>query len=244
MRRTILFIILTAALLTNAGRVSYAIQNSQVKPNQFLQIKSVSLHKTQVVAGSTESEITGTVTSNFIAPQNSRVNLSVSPLLVEAGMLAFPEPGEITIPQGSSQASFKIKTISNPAYASPTQCTVTAKMGDSSKEATFNVEQVKINSMGVLPAAGIGPFTANGTVTLNATPSPAKTVTLTSSDPSVLRFGSVGSAQNSMSLTFNNGALKTFPVFVSPVSRTTTVTVTAALGVQTLSRQITVRATL
>src|SRR5262245_41358831 len=150
MRKTILFIILMAALLAIAGRDSHAVQNSQVRPNQFLQIRSVSLHKTQVVAGSTESDVTGTVTLNFIAPRNSTVNLSGATLLVEAGVLAFPEPGEVSVPQGSSQANFKIKTIPNPAYASPTQCTVTAKMGDSVKTATFAVEQLKIASLAVL----------------------------------------------------------------------------------------------
>jgi len=96
-------------------------------------------------------------------------------------------------------------------------------------------------SFNIVPAAGIGPFTATGTIALNARPAANKTVTLTSSN-SMVRFGTIGNAQSNASVTFTSASsLRTVQVVASAVTQPTTVTITAKLGAQTLTRQITVR---
>jgi len=171
------------------------------------------------------------------------VQFSVSPFHAEAGALALPEVSSVTIPQGRTSATVRIRTVPNPIYPPPTVCTLTARLGGSTRTINFTVDQLQIRSMIVLPATGFGGFTATGTLTLNAAPAAGTTDALTSDHPDVVRFGTIGSAQSSASLSFNanSGAITNFPVVVGSVPQSTTATIKATLFKQEKTTQISVK---
>lgn len=228
--------------------VGAAAQSPQIKPRPVPDLKlrwlhSVTLDKTTTVGSSAGGDITGTVHLLRAAVGSLAINLSLEgAFLDEAGILVARLPvSTITIPAGSDRATFRIQTLSSPNTTAAITCTVRARYGDENVSASFIVEPLRIASLNILPAAGFGPFTANGTVALNARPVANQTVTLTSSNAAV-RFGTAGNAQASASLTFTSaGNQRTFQVIASSVSQPVTVTITARLGAQTLTRQITVR---
>jgi hypothetical protein len=244
---TIAVLVASLISLHSHNTAAAMLQAPQIKPTPRPELKirwlsSVTLNKTTTVGGSVDGDITATVVLLRSAISNLTVNLSLEgALLDEAGILVATAPTSVTIPAGSDRATFRIRTFSSPNTLAALTATVRARYGDERVSANFTVEPLKLASFNILPAGGIGPFTANGTMALNARPAENKTVLLTSSNP-VVRFGTVGNAQTSSSVTFTSATpLRTFQVVTGSVSQPTTVTITARLGAQTLTRQITVR---
>jgi hypothetical protein len=238
------FVGVTSVFAADINQPKPKLDLDQLKLKSFLQLKSLNVDKSQVVAGSSASVVTATVSLSFVAPPSgAAVRFSVAPNLQGAGALASPEVASVTIPQGHTSASVQIRTFPNPAYASSTLCTLTASYGGSSKTVTFTVERLRIASMVVLPATGFGGFTATGTLTLSAVPAPGTTIALTSDHPDVVRFGTIGNAQNSGNLAFDgkSGAIKTFTVVVSSVPKPTTAAIRATLYKQEVVSQISVK---
>ncbi len=225
-------------------------QSPQIKPTpsqlKLLWLSGVTLNKTTTIAGSVDGDIIGTVRLLRPAFQGGiTVDLSLDGLFhVEAGIPVSLESNRVTIPSGQESANFRIRTVTLSSYNYPLQYTAVAKYSDETKTANFTLEALTIAPPTIVPPAGFGPFTAGGTLTLNARPAAGRTVALTSSNPNVVRFGSVGNAQNSVSLSFTSAdRTKNFSIVASPVSQNTTVTVTATMNGQVVSRQVTVRAT-
>jgi hypothetical protein len=232
----------------HSHRTAAATPQPQIKPTPKPELtlrwlSTVTLNKTTTVGGSVDGDITGTV--HLLRPALSDLTITLSTegcLLDEAGILVATLPlTVITIPAGSDRATFRIQTLSSPNTPSAITCTVRAHYGDEHVAANFTVEPLRTISFDIVPGAGIGPFTATGTIALNARPAANKTVTLTRSN-SIVRFGTIGNAQPDASVTFTStSSQRTVSVVASAVTQPTTVTITAKLGAQTLIRQITVR---
>jgi hypothetical protein len=247
MKRTTLVSTIITTLFLSFG-LSYG-QAPQIKPKpielKLRWLQSLTLNKAHTIGGSVDGDITATVKLLRPAINNIQVTLFLdgaapneAGVQVADGALA---PMSVTIPARSEQATFRIHTFTSARLTATRACTIRARYGEESVLATFKVEPLQMASLNILPAAGFGPFTANGTVTLNARPASNQTVTLTSSN-SAVGFGSFGNIQPSHNVTFTSASsTRTFQVFASSVSQPTTVTITARLGGQTLTRQITVR---
>jgi len=185
-------------------------QSPQIKPTPRPELKlrwlsGVTLNKTTTIAGSVDGDIIGTVRLLRPALQGGiTVDLSLDgPFYAEVGIPVSLESNRVTIPSGQEGANFRIRTVTLFGFSSyPSPYTAVAKCGDETKTANFTLEALTIASPSIVPPAGFGPFTASGTLTLNARPAAGRTVTLTSSNPNVVRFGSIGNAQNSISLSF------------------------------------------
>jgi hypothetical protein len=253
MKRTTCITIALVALAVIAASIhshntAAATRQPQIRPTPRPEltlrwVSAVTLNKTTTVGGSVNGDITGTVHLLRSAVSNLTITLSTEGcLLDEAGILVATLPSTvITIPAGRDRATFRIQTLSSPNTLSAITCTVKARYGDEQAAANFTVEPLRMASFTIVPVAGIGPFTATGTIALNARPAANKTVTLTSSNP-IVRFGTIGNAQANASVTFTSaGSQRTVQVVASAVTQPTTVTITATLGAQTLTRQITVR---
>ncbi len=224
------------------------VPQSQVKPTlrpklTLRWLSGVTLNKTITVGGSVNGDITGTIRLMRSAVSNLTITLSTEGcLLDEAGILVATLPSSvITIPAGSDRATFRIQTFSSPNTLNPITCTVRAHYGEEHVGADFTVEPLRMTSFTIVPAAGIGPFTATAAIALNARPAVNKTVTLTSSN-SVVGFGTIGNVQPTASVPFTSASnQRTAQVVASTVTQPTTVTITATLGAQTQTLQIAVR---
>ncbi len=243
---TVVALIAVAISIPSRNTATAATLQPQIKskPGPELKLRwlsGVTLNKLTTVGGSVDGDITGTVHLMRAALSNLTISLVLEGhIFPEAGALANLPVSVITISAGRDRATFRIRTFSLQGF-SGTTCTVRARYDDESVSANFTVDSLRMVSCNILPTAGFGPFTANGTITLNAPPAANQTVTLTSNNP-VVRFGTVGNAQTSTSVTFTStNNLRTFQVVASAVSQPTTVTITARLGAQTLTRQIIVR---
>ena len=243
MKRTALSIITLALLIGSSfiqAQKAHAISAANIAGLQdgFRgPIRTVTLTQTSVVGG---AAFTGTVALSDPAPKGGlsvTLNLTLDP----AGGNAASVPSSVNVPVGDRSASFPITTF---AVQVNTQVRIRAAASSGiPRFATFTVQPLQVASLVVVPAAGFGPFQAQGTVTLNApTPSNA-VVTLTSSNPSVVRFGTTGSGQDSIGLLFqNNQAFRTFQIAAGSVSQITTVTINATLkNGNTVTRAVTVR---
>ncbi len=237
-----------AANAAQTFRTAGSPQSPQIKPTpkalKMLWLSGVTLNKTTTIGGAVDGDIIGTVRLLRPAVGNGvTVDLSLHGLFhVEAGIPVSLESSSVTIPSGKDSANFRIRSFTLSSYNYPLQYGVQAKYSDEIKGADFTLEALSLVAMTVVPPAGIGPFAANGTVKLNARPAAGRTVTLTSSNPNVVRFGSIGSAQNSVTLNFSsNESVKTFPVVASPVTLNTAVTITATMNGRTVAQQVTVR---
>jgi hypothetical protein len=241
---------LAVIILTLGVTAAAAQPKPQVKlppgPKALPWLGSVTLNKTTTTMGAVGGGITGTVRLLRPAIQGG-VIVSLSPCFVaiaggEGGAVtATLTPTSLTIPNGQDSATFQIRGAG--AVSGSAACHVTATHGDETKTASFTIETLKVASMTVLPPAGLGPFTAAGTVTLSARPIENTMVTLTSSNPLVVRFGTIGNAQDTATRTFtsSNNNPQTFSLVASSVTSPVTVTIAARLGGQTVTHQVTVR---
>jgi hypothetical protein len=128
-------------------------------------LQSLTINPSSVVGGSTAM---GTVTLNGPAPagglqvQLSSGNTSVATV-----------PVSVTVPAGQTRASFSITTR---PVASQTQVTITARLGNFSRQVTLTVLPPSIQSLSISPSTVRGGSNATGIVTLNAPAPPGGAV--------------------------------------------------------------------
>jgi hypothetical protein len=148
-------------------------------------------------------------------------------------------PAGVEVPAGKTDATFSITTFS---VTSERHITIEASAGGVTRTASFTIEPLQVESLTIVPAVGFGPFEAQGTVGLNVLAPADTSVRLTSSNPEVVRFGTVGNAQADRTVLFHrNESSKPFSLVASAVPQNTTVTVSATLNGKTVSRSVTVR---
>lgn len=82
--------------------------------------------------------------------------------------------GSVTIPEGSSSATF---TVNTSAVTSDVVATLTARLGNSSKDANLSIMRTGVKEISVSPSSIMLGQTATGTVTLTG-PAPAGTTTV------------------------------------------------------------------
>ncbi len=137
-------------------------------------LASVSLNPASVVGGSSTA---GTVTLNGPAPANG-----ITVTLSSANTAVATVPASVTVPSGSTTATFAVSTKS---VSSVTPVVISGSVTGGAQAATLTVSPL-LGSLTVNPAVVIGGTASTGTVTLNApAPTGGSVVTLTSSAPGV-----------------------------------------------------------
>jgi uncharacterized protein (TIGR03790 family) len=169
---------------------------------------------------------TGTVGLNVIAPAGGTV-VSLSSSL--AGVTV---PATVTVPAGSSSASFSIATSIGASGAA----TITASLLGATKTATLNMTGAVLSTFTIAPSAVTGTETAMGTVTLTgAAPSGGVAVTLSSNRAEAVVPASVtvpagASSANFTISTASVGAIVSADITATAgVSRTTRLTIQPVL---------------
>jgi len=128
-------------------------------------LQSLTINPSSVVGGSTAM---GTVTLNGPAPAGGlQVQLSSNNPNVAS------VPASVTVPAGQRTASFRVDTR---VVASQTQVMITARLGNSSRQATLTVVPPSIQSLSISPSTVRGGSNATGIVTLNAPAPPGGAV--------------------------------------------------------------------
>ena len=189
----------------------YVIANFTIAPNS--------------VVGGNSSE--GTVHLSCPAPAGGLiVQLSSS------NTNAATVPASVTVAAGQRTATF---TITTRPVASQTQATITARLGNSSRQATLTVNPPTLESLTLNPSTVVGGNSSTGTVSLNA-PAPAggAVVRLSSSNTNV--------ATVPTSVTIPAGQTRaTFTIRTNrPSSSGTRVTITATYNSTSRSARLTV----
>jgi hypothetical protein len=240
-----LFAVLVCAIgaqTMKAGSTSHltAFQGQLIPIQPGYQLRFLALSKESVIGG---TPLSGRVGLTFLAPKGgTRVRLSLSPDSILPEDLANPIvqlPATVQVPEREAQASFPIITF--PVLAQR-HITVEASAGGVTKTASFTIDLVRVDSLVIVPPAALGPFQAQGTVRLNVPAAADTNVRLTSSNPEVVRFGTVGQAQAEVTLSFHqNDISKSFPLVASTVPQNTAVTISASLNGTVVSRTVTVR---
>jgi hypothetical protein len=128
-------------------------------------LESLTLDPNTVVGGNPS---TGRVALNAPAPAGGlQVQLSSNNPNVAS------VPPSVTVPAGQTRASFSITTR---PVASQTQAMITARLGNSSRQATLTVVPPSIQSLSISPSTVRGGSNATGIVTLNAPAPPGGAV--------------------------------------------------------------------
>jgi uncharacterized repeat protein (TIGR03803 family) len=189
-------------------------------------LTSLTLNPAQVTGGAPS---TGTVTLSAPAPSGG-----VSLLLTSSSPALASVPGSVTVPAGSTSVTFQVTTVT---VTSTATATITGSYGGQSRSATLTVVPsagVKLSSLTLSPTLVRGGVNSTGTVRLTAAaPTGGAVVTLRSSNPGV--------ASVPASVTVPAGlSSATFTVRTARVSKTTTVTISAAYGGVTKTALLTV----
>jgi len=175
-------------------------------------ISSLSLSPDSVRDGASSQ---GTVSLAFADPSPTTVQVFSSDTSVAT------VPATVTVPAGATSATFPVATN---AAAPPSNVTITAWTGNTPRSANLQVNAATpagptLTAVSVTPSALNGGSPATGTITFSAT-TDGRVVQLSSSNPAVVQVPSEE--------VVNGGQAKGFfPVTTSPVSTTTTVTITA-----------------
>ena len=176
-------------------------------------LSALSLNPTSVVGGTNS---TGTVTLTGRAPTGG-----VSVALQSSNTTVATVPATVTVSAGSTSATFVITTY---AIASNNSVTIAGTLG-ASQTATLAVNAATLSSITRSPTSVVGGNNSTGTVTLNgAAPIGGATVTLQSSNTAAAKVpASVTIAAGSTSTTFT--------ITTSPVTSSTSVTISGTYGV-------------
>jgi hypothetical protein len=175
-------------------------------------ISSLSLAPDSVRDGASSQ---GTVTLAFADPAPTTVQVFSSDPSVAT------VPATVTVPAGATSATF---TVSTNAAAPPSNVTITAWTGNTPRSANLQVNAAtpagpSLTAVSVTPSTLTGGSPATGTITFSAT-TDGRVVQLSSSNPAVVQVPSEEVVNGGQSKGF-------FPVTTSPVSASTTVTITA-----------------
>jgi len=141
-------------------------------------------------------------------------------------------PASVTVPAGSSTASF---LVTAPAVTASRSGTVTASYGGTSKSAGLTVRPVGVASLALSPNPVVGPGTVTGTVILECPAAPGDiAVTLSSTSTAV-------ASPAAPSLMIPAGSTQgTFPVSTADVSAQSFATIKAAANGVSKSVKLTV----
>ena len=186
-------------------------------------LERITLEPNPVVGGNPS---TGTLTISAPAPAGGlQVQLSSNNPNVAS------VPASVTVPAGQRTASFRVDTR---VVASQTQVMITARLGNSSRQATLTVNPPALESLTLDPNTVVGGNPSTGRVALNA-PAPAGglQVQLSSNNPNVSSVPAsvtVPAGQRSATFTVNTQA----------VASQTQVTITATLNGRSRSATLTV----
>lgn len=175
------------------------------------------------VVGGTNA--TGSVTLSGPAPSGGML------VLLADNSEATTLPASVTVPAGSSSASFPVTTS---AVTASTTSTVTATGGEVSKTANLTVTPPVLSSLSLRPTTVYGRSTSTGTVTLSG-PAPADGVVVVVSDNST-------AASVPASVTVPAGSRSaTFTITTTSVYRSTKVTISAVYAGVTKTATLTIR---
>ena len=166
----------------------------------------------------------GTITLLAPAPANGAV------VSLHSSNSAASVPASITVPAGSTSASF---TITTSAVSSAVSGKITATYGAAVKTTNLKVEPIGVSSLTLTPSTVVGGNSVSGKVTLAAPAAPGSiTVSLSSNTPSVAN-------PTAASLTIPAGSQTgTFTVKTNSVSATTLVTIKATANGITKSKTL------
>jgi len=186
-------------------------------------LSSITFSPSSVVGGNSGQ---GIVTLNGKAPSGG-IAVSLASSNVPKGV-SFP--ASVTIPAGSSSAAFQVTTK---AVKSAESLTLNASFGGKTASATLAIQPATLQSVSVKPASFFGGQSALGTVTMTGNVATPLTIKLSSSSSIVMVPSSVTISANE---NFAN-----FAVISKGVTSTQTVTVTAEVGSQSMTCQVTVK---
>ncbi len=213
-----------SSVKVSVGTSVSTVQVSYAVPSSTPTVSSVTLNPTLVTPGTPS---TGTVTLNEAAPTGGTVVT-----LTSGNTAAATVPASVTVPAGSTSATFTVTTLS---VATSTDVTITAADPGSSQSAVLTVAPpVSVSSVTLSPTLVTSGTPSTGTVTLNeAAPTGGTVVTLTS--------GNTAAATVPASVTVPAGSTSaTFTVTTLSVATLTTVTITAANSGSSQSATLTV----
>jgi uncharacterized protein DUF4082/Big-like domain-containing protein len=203
-----------SAISTASISATYgATVSATLTVNPAASVSGVSLSPTSVVGGANS---TGTVTLSAAAPTGG-----VSVALSSSNTAAATVPASVTVPAGSTTATFTVTTLS---VASNTTSVITATLGGSANT-TLTVTAAALSTVTRSPTSVVGGTNSTGTVTLTgAAPAGGAIVTLSSSN--------TAAAQVPASVTVAAGATSTtFTITTSPVTANASVTISGTYGV-------------
>lgn len=205
----------TATIDAKLGTVSKTAVLT-IKPQS---VESVSISPTGLVGGS-QSSVVGTVTLTGPAPAaGAKVTLTSS------NTKAATLPASVTIPAGSTSATF---TITHLQVTASSTVTVKASYGGVTGSATLAVTPFLVSGLTLTPTSLVGGTSVSGLVSLSASAgsgAPKLVVKVTSSSTSAVPPASVAIAQGSSNANFT--------ITTKAVAKLTTVTITATVGTST-----------
>lgn len=214
------------AIGSGKGRLNVYRALQAVGAGASPQLNALTLSPTQIVGG---NPVTGTVQLTAPAPANG-FTVSLSSSHPNAATV----PSSLTVPAGSTSASFPVTTAS---VTTSTTVTITAAASRVQRAASLTVlpssTGIQLSSLSISPTQVPGGSRATGTVTLTA-PAPAGGVVVS------LRSSSTR-AQVPSSVTVPAGATKaSFTITTRSARNIATVTITASYNSVSRSAQLTV----
>jgi len=188
-----------------------------------LTLSSLTLSPSNVTGGNPS---TGTVTLNGPAPSGGAILSLSSSNTAVAGV-----PPSVTVPAGSSSATF---TVTTSAVAASTSVTISASDGTVTQTASLTVTPPALSSLTLNPSSVTGGNSSTGVVTLSGpAPGDGAVVSLSSSDTAV--------AGVPPSVTVPAGSTTgAFTVTTGAVAASTSVTISASYGTVSQTTSLTV----
>ncbi|WP_157046190.1 Ig-like domain-containing protein [Geotalea uraniireducens] len=197
--------------MANNGTINSNVATVTITVLPTVALSSLSLNPSSVAGGATSR---GTVGLSGPAPSGG-VSVSLSDNSSAAGV-----PASVTIPSGSTSAIF---TITTTPVAGSTPVTISASYGGVTRTATLTVARPVLSALSVSPTSVRGGATSRGTVRLSS-PAPSGGVVVSLSDNS----SAAGVPAN---VTIAGGSTSaTFTITTTRVTRSTSVTISAAYG--------------
>ncbi len=186
----------------STATVQYSVQTNTPA------LSALSVSPTSVAGGNTSR---GTVTLSAAAPSGGAV------ISLSDNSSAASEPATVTVPGGSTSATF---TITTTPVAISTPVTISASYGGVTKTATLTVTPPALSALSLNPTSVRGGSTSQGTVRLSG-PAPNSGTVVSLSDNSSV-------ASEPASVTIPGGSTSaTFTITTTPVNRSRSVTISA-----------------
>ncbi len=184
-------------------------------------LSNLTISPTTVIGGTSS---VGTITLAQPAPSGG------DDVMLTSSNLSVGVPPSVSIPAGSTQATF---TVTTATLANDVSATITATSGGITKTALINVSNLSVSALTASPSSVVGGNSSTMTITLTGqAPVTGVAVGLLSSNLAV--------SVPPLVLIPNGMTTATFPVTTTPLSTSTSVTVTAGNGAAAQSAVLTV----